>query len=128
MEEAVEVAEEVGARIMYDGAHVLGLIAGGYFQDPLREGADMLVGSTHKTFPGPQGGIILCRDELAGDIDEAVFPGLVSNHHLHHMAGLGIATAEMLEFGREYAGQIIKNAKKLAESLMNLDSTCCAST
>lgn len=120
VEEAVEVAEEVGARIMYDGAHVLGLIAGGYFQDPLREGADMLVGSTHKTFPGPQGGIILCRDELAGDIDEAVFPGLVSNHHLHHVAGLGIATAEMLEFGREYAGQIIKNAKKLAESLNEL--------
>jgi len=120
VEEAVEAAEEVGARIMYDGAHVLGLIAGGYFQDPLREGADMLVGSTHKTFPGPQGGIILCRDELAGDIDEAVFPGLVSNHHLHHVAGLGIATAEMLEFGREYAGQIIKNAKKLAESLNEL--------
>jgi glycine hydroxymethyltransferase len=118
--EALEAAEEVGARIMYDGAHVLGLIAGGYFQDPLREGADMLVGSTHKTFPGPQGGIILCREELAADIDEAVFPGLVSNHHLHHVAGLGIATAEMLEFGAEYAAQTIKNARKLAENLHEL--------
>ncbi|MBE2900041.1 serine hydroxymethyltransferase [Methanothermobacter thermautotrophicus] len=120
VEEALEAAEEVGARIMYDGAHVLGLIAGGYFQDPLREGADMLVGSTHKTFPGPQGGIILCREELAADIDEAVFPGLVSNHHLHHVAGLGIATAEMLEFGAEYAAQTIKNARKLAENLHEL--------
>lgn len=120
VEEAVEAADEVGARIMYDGAHVLGLIAGGYFQDPLREGADMLVGSTHKTFPGPQGGIILCREELADDIDEAVFPGLVSNHHLHHVAGLGIATAEMLEFGSEYAAQTIRNAKKLAENLNEL--------
>ncbi|MDI6818246.1 MAG: serine hydroxymethyltransferase [Methanothermobacter thermautotrophicus] len=120
VEEALEAAEEVGARIMYDGAHVLGLIAGGYFQDPLREGADMLVGSTHKTFPGPQGGIILCREELAADIDEAVFPGLVSNHHLHHVAGLGIATAEMLEFGAEYAAQTINNARKLAENLHEL--------
>ncbi|MCQ8904322.1 MAG: serine hydroxymethyltransferase [Methanothermobacter sp.] len=120
VEEALEAAEEVGARIMYDGAHVLGLIAGGHFQDPLREGADMLVGSTHKTFPGPQGGIILCREELAADIDEAVFPGLVSNHHLHHVAGLGIATAEMLEFGAEYAAQTIKNARKLAENLHEL--------
>ena len=120
VEEALEAAEEVGARIMYDGAHVLGLIAGGHFQDPLREGADMLVGSTHKTFPGPQGGIILCREELAADIDEAVFPGLVSNHHLHHVAGLGIATAEMLEFGTEYAAQTIKNARKLAENLHEL--------
>lgn len=120
VEEALEAAEEVGARIMYDGAHVLGLIAGGYFQDPLREGADMLVGSTHKTFLGPQGGIILCREELAADIDEAVFPGLVSNHHLHHVAGLGIATAEMLEFGAEYAAQTINNARKLAENLHEL--------
>jgi glycine hydroxymethyltransferase len=118
--EAREAADEVGARVMYDGAHVLGLIAGGKFQDPLAEGADLLVGSTHKTFFGPQGGIILCREEISAKIDEAVFPGVVSNHHLHHLAALGIATAEMLEFGSDYADQIIKNAQKLAENLHEL--------
>jgi len=118
--EAREAADEVGARVMYDGAHVMGLIAGGYFQDPLKEGTDLLVGSTHKTFPGPQGGIILCKDELKDKIDEAVFPGVVSNHHLHHLAALGIATSEMLEFGKEYSKQIIKNSKTLAQNLYEL--------
>ena len=120
VEDAKEAADEVGAKVMYDGAHVLGLIAGGYFQDPLREGADFLVGSTHKTFPGPQGGIILCKDDIAKKIDDAVFPGVVSNHHLHHLAALGIATSEMLEFGSAYAKQIIKNAKALGQELYEL--------
>lgn len=115
--EAREAADEVGAKIMYDGAHVMGLIAGGKFQDPLREGADLMAGSTHKTFPGPQGGIILCKQDIAHDIDDAVFPGVVSNHHLHHLAALGISTAEMLEFGADYADQTIKNAQALAASL-----------
>ncbi|HMK53565.1 MAG TPA: serine hydroxymethyltransferase [Methanobacteriaceae archaeon] len=120
VEEAREAADEVGAKVMYDGAHVLGLIAGGQFQDPLKEGADLLVGSTHKTFPGPQGGIILCKEDISGAIDDAVFPGVVSNHHLHHMAALGIATAEMMEFGSDYTLQTVKNAQKLAESLYEL--------
>lgn len=118
--EAKEAAEEVGAKVMYDGAHVLGLIAGGHFQDPLKEGADLLVGSTHKTLPGPQGGIILCKNELKDRVDEAVFPGVVSNHHLHHVAALGIALAEMLEFGQDYSRQIIKNSKAMAENLHEL--------
>lgn len=117
VKEVQEAANEVGAKVMYDGAHVLGLIAGGKFQDPLREGADVLMGSTHKTFPGTQGGIILTKNEYAKKIDDAVFPGVVSNHHLHHVAGLGIATAEMLEFGEDYANQTIKNAKALAQAL-----------
>ncbi|MBZ9570415.1 serine hydroxymethyltransferase [Methanobrevibacter sp. TMH8] len=117
VKEAKEAADEVGAKVMYDGAHVLGLIAGGKFQDPLKEGADVMMGSTHKTFPGTQGGIILTKNEYADKIDDAVFPGVVSNHHLHHVAGLGIATAEMLEFGIDYANQIIKNAKALAQAL-----------
>jgi len=121
VEDAREASDEVGAKVMYDGAHVLGLIAGGQFQDPLKEGADLLVGSTHKTFPGPQGGMILCREELKDTVDEAVFPGVVSNHHLHHVAALGISLAEMLEFGRDYTGQIIKNAKALAQSLYELE-------
>ena len=115
--EVVDAANEVGATIMYDGAHVLGLIAGKQFQDPLKEGAEVLMGSTHKTFPGPQGGIILSQEENKDLIDNAVFPGVVSNHHLHHLAGLGIATAEMLEFGEDYAKQTIKNAKALAGAL-----------
>lgn len=120
VEDAREAADEIGSKVMYDGAHVLGLIAGGKFQDPLKEGADLLVGSTHKTFPGPQGGIMLCTEELKDTIDEAVFPGVVSNHHLHHVAALGITLAEMLEFGRDYADQIVKNAKALAQSLYEL--------
>ncbi len=121
VEEAKEAADEVGAKVMYDGAHVLGLIAGEKFQDPLKEGADLMVGSTHKTLPGPQGGIIFTTNELKQTIDTAVFPGVVSNHHLHHVAGLGIACAEMLEFGKDYAAQTIKNSKKLAECLYDLD-------
>jgi len=120
VEDAREAADEVGAKVMYDGAHVLGLIAGDHFQDPLKEGADLLVGSTHKTFPGPQGGIILCKNDIADDVDDAVFPGVVSNHHLHHLAALGIATAEMLEFGTDYADQTIKNAQALGENLYEL--------
>lgn len=120
VKEAREVCDEVGASIMYDGAHVLGLIAGGQFQNPLKEGADVLTGSTHKTFPGPQGGMILCKEKLARDIDEAVFPGTVSNAHLHHKAGLAITLAEMKQFGRAYASQVVKNAQALAGYLDEL--------
>ena len=115
--EAAEAAREVGARVVYDGSHVLGLIAGRRFQDPLREGADVIVSSTHKTFPGPQGALILCGEDLRSRIDMAVFPGTVSNHHLHHVAGLAVAIAEMMCFGEEYASQTIANAKALARHL-----------
>jgi len=115
--EAREAADEVGANIVYDGSHVLGLIAGKKFQDPLREGADVVTSSTHKTFPGPQGAILLCKESLKERIDSAVFPGTVSNHHLHHVAGLAVSLAEMLYFGDAYATQIITNAKVLAQSL-----------
>ncbi|GBE19274.1 serine hydroxymethyltransferase [archaeon BMS3Abin16] len=111
-------ADEVGASIGYDAAHVLGLIAGGQFQKPLKEGADIMASSRHKTFPGPQGGILFTdSDRLKEKIDNAVFPGVVSNHHLHHLAGLAVALAEMLEFGEDYAAQTIANAKALAEAL-----------
>jgi glycine hydroxymethyltransferase len=115
--EAADAAREVGATLVYDGAHVLGLIAGKRFQDPLREGAEVVTGSTHKTFPGPQGAIIMCKKELSDRIDEAVFPGTVSNHHLHHLAGLGVSLAEMIEFGGDYASAVITNAKSLAQAL-----------
>jgi len=115
--EAREAADEVDARIVYDASHVLGLIAGKKFQDPLREGADVVTSSTHKTFPGPQGAIIVCRNSLREEIDKAVFPGTVSNHHLHHVAGLAVTLVEMKHFGAEYAAQILSNAKALAQSL-----------
>ena len=120
VKELAEVASEIGARILYDGSHVLGLIAGGEFQDPLREGADVVTASTHKTFFGPQRAIILSRKEFAEDVDRAVFPGVVSNHHLNTLAALVVALVEMLEFGKDYASQVVKNAKRLAERLHDL--------
>ncbi len=117
LRELSEVAGEVGATVMYDGAHVLGLIAGKRFQQPLREGAHVVSASRHKTFPGPQGGVILAVEEYSKQLSRAVFPGLVSNHHLHHLAGFAVALAEMLEFGTAYAEQVIRNAKALAQAL-----------
>ncbi len=103
--------------INYDAAHVAGLIAGNQFQDPLREGADTMTMSTHKTLFGPQGGLVLGFDKHADAIKKATFPGLTSSHHIHHMAAKAITFAESLEFGRDYAKQVIKNAKALAETL-----------
>lgn len=120
VKEVKEIADQIGAKVLYDASHVLGLIAGKKFQDPLKEGADVVTGSTHKTFFGPQRAIILCRKELAESIDNAVFPGVVSNHHLNTLAGYVVAAMEMLEFGEAYASQVVKNAKTLAERLFDL--------
>jgi glycine hydroxymethyltransferase len=117
VKELVETIRSVGATVGYDAAHVAGLIAGGRFQDPLREGADVVSLSTHKTFFGPQHGGILSWDKYSEKIKKATFPGMVSNHHLHAVAGLAIACAEMLEFGKEYTSQIVKNAKALGQAL-----------
>ncbi len=106
-----------GIFICYDSAHVSGLIAGGEFQDPLREGAEAMTLSTHKTLPGPQGGTVLSFERHSDQIKKAVFPGNTSNHHLHGVAAKAIAFAEMIEFGKEYASQIVKNSKALAEAL-----------
>ncbi len=86
-------------------------------KNPLREGADAMTMSTHKTLFGPQGGMICSFDKYSDEIKKATFPGMTSNHHLHHMAGKAIAFAEMLEFGKKYAVQVVKNAKALAEAL-----------
>lgn len=110
------IADEVGAIVAYDAAHVLGLIAGGKFQDPLREGAEVVTGSTHKTFFGPQGGIILCKNRHTKDIDNAAWQ-LVNNHHVHRVAGLSVALAEFEAFGSKYSDQVVKNAQRLAEEL-----------
>ena len=103
--------------INYDAAHVAGLIAGGQFQDPLREGANTMTMSTHKTLFGPQGGLVLGFENHAEMIKKATFPGLTSSHHIHHMAAKAITFAEALEFGKDYAKQVIKNAKALGEYL-----------
>jgi glycine hydroxymethyltransferase len=106
--------------INYDAAHVAGLIAGGTFQDPLREGADTMTMSTHKTLFGPQGGLVLGSKEHEEAIKKATFPGLTSSHHIHHMAGKAVAFAEALEFGKDYATQVIKNAKSFADALSDV--------
>jgi len=117
VEELAETFHDVGATIGYDAAHVAGLLAGGIFQDPLREGADVVSLSTHKTLFGPQHGGILSWNRHAEAVKRATFPGMVSNHHLHALAGVTIACAEMQMFGREYTRQIVRNAKALAQGL-----------
>lgn len=120
IKELQDALQEVGCYVWYDGAHVLGLIAGGKFQDPLREGAEIITGSTHKTFPGPQHGILLANprsEKMERRLLSGVFPGVTSNHHLHAMAALGISLAEHIEFGAEYADQIIRNAKSLGQAM-----------
>ncbi len=123
VKELKAVCDEVGAYVAYDASHVLGLIAGGAFQDPLREGADFISSSTHKTFPGPQGGIILGNpltprlEKAVKKIQFAVFPLSASSTHLGRLPALGVAALEMKLFGAELARQIIKNAQAAGEYL-----------
>ncbi len=119
LKELRETLDEIGATVVYDAAHVLGLIAGRQFQDPLREGAQIITGSTHKTLPGPQHGIIVGEtdEEKWKKVQRGVFPGTLSNHHLNAMAALGVTLAEHLEFGESYAKQIITNAQILGSEL-----------
>ncbi len=117
VKELEEHFHRLGATVAYDAAHVAGLIAGGIFQDPLKEGVDIMSLSTHKTLPGPQHGMVVSWEKYADKIKRATFPGLMSNHHLHSVAGVAVALAEMLEFGREYAKQIVRNAKALGQAL-----------
>lgn len=109
--------------IMYDMAHVLGLI-GPHFQEPFKDGADIVTGSTHKTFFGTQRGIVggnfkedTAEYDLWKAIQQRAFPGMVSNHHLGTVLGLLLATIEMNTFKDEYQRQVIANAKALAVSL-----------
>jgi glycine hydroxymethyltransferase len=117
VKELAKIARENGAFIGFDGSHVMGLIAGEEFQDPLREGAYALFGSTHKSFFGPQGGIILADKEHGELLKEKVFPAFVDNAHWNRIAALTLALAEMKEFGKAYAKQIIRNSKTLAKAL-----------
>jgi len=120
-----EAASDAGAVVVYDAAHVLGLVAGGCFQDPLREGAAVVTGSTHKTFFGPQGGIILCRRQYGEDIDRVAL-SMINNHHINRVAALAYTLTEFLAFGQEYSKMVVSNAQALAESLYNngIDVIC----
>jgi glycine hydroxymethyltransferase len=115
--ELARIARENGACVGFDGSHVLGLIAGKHFQDPLREGAHALFGSTHKSFFGPQGGIILADEEHGEVMKAKIYLRFVDNAHWNRIAALTLALAEMKEFGKEYAEQVIRNAKALAKNL-----------
>jgi len=115
--ELADVARENGAVVGFDGSHVLGLIAGKRFQAPLKEGANALFGSTHKSLFGPQGGIILADKEHGEVVKAKIYLRFVDNAHWNRIAALTLALAEMKSFGGEYAKQVIRNAKALAKAL-----------
>lgn len=106
--------------LIYDAAHVMGLIAGGRFQNPLAEGADVLITSTHKTLAGPQGGMIMTNDDdLFERIGEATAPLIIANHHLARIPALAATFLEWKHCGSAYADAIVENAKALAVALEN---------
>ena len=117
VKELARMAKENGAFVGFDGSHVMGLIAGEQFQDPLREGAYALFGSTHKSFFGPQGGIILADKEHGELLKEKIYPAFVDNAHWNRIAAMTVALEEMKKFGKAYARQIVRNSQTLAKAL-----------
>lgn len=114
-----EIADEVGALFMVDMAHIAGLVAAGLHPNPVPY-ADFVTSTTHKTLRGPRGGLIICKEKYAQDIDKAVFPGLQGGPLMHVIAAKAVAFKEALspEF-KAYQEQVVKNAAVLAESLMD---------
>ncbi len=116
-----EIADEVGAMLMVDMAHIAGLIAAGLHQNPC-DVADFVTSTTHKTLRGPRGGIILCKEKYAKAIDKAIFPGTQGGPLEHIIASKAVAFKEALEPEfKEYQHQVVKNAKKLGEELIKRD-------
>lgn len=115
-----EIADKVGSIFMVDMAHIAGLVAVGLHQNPVQY-ADIVTSTTHKTLRGPRGGIILCKEQYAKQIDKAIFPGMQGGPLMHVIAGKAVCFGEALkpEF-KEYQKQVVKNAKILAEELMKL--------
>lgn len=112
-----EIADEVGAYLMVDMAHIAGLVAAGLHQNPVPY-ADFVTTTTHKTLRGPRGGMILCKEEFGKKIDKSIFPGIQGGPLMHVIAAKAVAFGEAQEDSfKEYAGNIIANAKRLAESL-----------
>lgn len=124
---AIRAAVGDQAMIHYDGSHTLGLIAGGQFQDPLKEGANSLGGSVHKTWPGPAGkGVVATNDaDLARQVDQHA-AGWVSHHHPADVAALAFSAAWMTENGDDYAAAVVTNARRLAAALTDQGFTVCA--
>lgn len=115
------LADELNILIAYDASHVTGLIAAGVFPNPLEEGADIMFGSTHKSFPGPQGGFVASnRHDLMVKVGNTLSPSLVTSHHLNRLPALAASILEMKAFGKDYAKQVVKNAKALATALADL--------
>ena len=118
------IAEEVhryDGLVAYDASHVLGLIAGGEFQDPLREGADLLFGSTHKSFPGPQGGLVVTdRQDLFDQIAPALVWRVFDNAHWNRIAGVAQTLLELEKAGASYAKAVVSNSQAIARSLDSL--------
>ena len=114
-----EIADEVGAILMCDMAHIAGLVATGYHPNPV-ENCQIVTTTTHKTLRGPRGGAILCTEEYAKAVDKAIFPGLQGGPLMHVIAGKAVCFHEAAqpEF-KEYIGQVVKNAQVLAESLLS---------
>ena len=114
-----EIADEVGAVLIADMAHIAGLVAGGAHPSPVGV-AEVVTSTTHKTLRGPRGGMILCDEKHKKAIDRAVFPGLQGGPHNHTTAGIAIAAKEAstLEF-KQYAANVVSNAKNLAEALLS---------
>jgi len=116
------IVDSWGGYIYFDAAHQLGLISGEQFPNPLDEGADVLTGSTGKTFSGPQGGAIFTNNAvLAQRITDTIFPVLTGSHQINRVAALALAAAEQLAYGKEYMKQVVLNARHLASSLEKRD-------
>ena len=113
-----QAAHDVGALVLYDASHVLGLLAGGSFQEPLKEGADVVYGSTHKSFPGPQGGLLFTdREDLFAQIDPALVWRVFDNAHWNRIAGLAQTLLELERSGPDYARTVVDDARALAAAL-----------
>src|SRR5689334_5879901 len=112
------IADRVGARVLFDAAHVCGLIAGGAWPNPLAEGADIMTMSTYKSLGGPPGGLVLTDDaDLAQRIDKIAFPGLTANFDAGKAAALAIALLDWLDCGRAYAEAMVSHAAALAGAM-----------
>ncbi|UZW12502.1 serine hydroxymethyltransferase [Clostridium pasteurianum] len=113
-----EISDEVGAYLMVDMAHIAGLVAGGVHPSPVPY-ADFVTTTTHKTLRGPRGGAIICKEKYAKELDKTIFPGMQGGPLMHIIAAKAVCFGEALkpEF-KEYAQQVIKNAKVLAEELI----------
>jgi glycine hydroxymethyltransferase len=118
LREIAEATHAFGGLVFYDASHVLGLIAGGEFQDPLREGADVVFGSTHKSFPGPQGGLLVTdREDLFRQLDPALVWRIFDNAHWNRIAGLAQTLLELERCGSDYARTTVGNAQTLGREL-----------